>query len=149
MILKQISVDKILKIGIDAKWFFSGPESGKVVVANLVENLIKINKKNRLYIFLDKKYRHADFPFKNENVKTVYIWRGINLISNLFVIPYYAKALGIDVVLFQYFISVSSKFINISFIHDIFFLTKPDYYTFRNTQSLIIIHLGNVCISFH
>ena len=39
--------------------------------------------------------------------------------------------MGIEVVLFQYFISISSKFENISFIHDIKFLTNPEYYTIR------------------
>ena len=32
-----------MKIGIDAKWFFSGPVSNQVVVRNLVENLMREN----------------------------------------------------------------------------------------------------------
>ena len=119
------------KLGIDAKWFFNGPASGKVVVVNLLEQLIKVNKTNQLFIFLDKKFKKIHFPFKDQNIKLIYIWSRINLFSNLFIIPYYAKILGIDVVLFQNFPALFSKCKNVLFIHDVLFLSNPEYYTLR------------------
>ena len=41
-----------MKIGIDAKWFFNGPPSGKVVVKQLLKELLSNNfKEQEFYIF--------------------------------------------------------------------------------------------------
>ena len=41
-----------MKIGIDAKWYYSGPPSGVNVVKNIVDNLIKFNTTDDIIFFL-------------------------------------------------------------------------------------------------
>jgi len=120
-----------MRIGIDAKWFYEGPPSGKVVVRNLIEHFIQLNTKNQIYLFLNKKHKNEEFPFINASVNIVYVWSGINLLSNVFILKYKAEKLKLDIVLFQNFPSYSKKFESIAFIHDALYLSYPQYYTFK------------------
>lgn len=120
-----------MKIGIDAKWFYDGPPSGKVVVRNLLENLIRVNEDNELFIFLNMKHRQEIFPFVDSKIHLVYIWGGINLLSNIFVLNRKAKILKLDAVLFQNFSAITKKFHSIAFIHDILFLSHPHFFGFK------------------
>ena len=124
------SVEDSYKIGIDAKWFFKGPPSGRVVIQNLVEQLVKISAKDEFYIFLDKKARKMDFPCPAPNVRLVYIWAGNNMISNIFFVPFVAYKLKLDVFLFQNFSSVFSNFNRCVFIHDVIFEQYPHLFSF-------------------
>jgi len=119
-----------MKIGIDAKWYYNGPPSGHVVVKNLVNELIRINSEHELHIILRNTDKGKPFPFKNENLYLHYIWAGNNLVSNLLVVPKVAKKYSIDVLVYQNFASITNEFKQISYIHDIIFLTHPQYYTF-------------------
>jgi glycosyltransferase involved in cell wall biosynthesis len=119
-----------MKIGIDAKWFYEGPPSGQVVVQNLLEHLIKANKDHKFYLFLNIKHKHRPFPFVDKNVQLVYIWSGINLISNVFVLKRKAIALKLDVVLFQNFPALTKKFHSTALIHDALYITYPEFYTY-------------------
>ena len=38
-----------MKIGIDAKWFYEGPPSGRNVVRNIIEQIIKANTEQGVY----------------------------------------------------------------------------------------------------
>ena len=80
-----------MKIGIDAKWFYSSPVSGQVILRNVLPELIKTNPEHEWHIFLDKKSRHLDFPLKNSKVHLHYTWAAINMFSNFFVLPGLAK----------------------------------------------------------
>lgn len=120
-----------MKIGIDAKWFFEGPPSGKYVIENLVENLIKINNEHDLFIILDKRSKGKNFPFKDSKVNLEYVWADNNLISNLFVLPGIAKKLNLDSLVFQNFSSLTGNFKRIAYIHDILFLSHPQFYTIK------------------
>jgi len=44
-----------MKIGIDAKWYFEGPPSGKRIVRSLVEEFLK-DERHEYYIILNKKH---------------------------------------------------------------------------------------------
>ncbi len=120
-----------MKIGIDAKWFFEGPPSGRVVVRQLVENIIKNNDKHQIYLFLNKKNKSDEFPFINEKVNLIYVWGWNDLLSNLFVLRRKAILLKLDVVLFQNFPTLTKKFSSISYIHDVLFLTYPQFFGFK------------------
>jgi len=120
-----------MKIGFDAKWFYEGPPSGKVVIRNLIEHIIKENKEDELIIFLDNKFKNNKFPFKGANIHLEYIWAGNNLISNLFVLPFRAKRLGVEVVLYQNFADFFPFYKKVSYIHDVLFLTHPQFYTWK------------------
>lgn len=117
-----------MNIGIDAKWYFEGPPSGKVVIRNLVDNLVKIKTDHNLFFFIDKNFI-SKFPYRSENIFPVGIWAKNNLVSNLFVVPSFAKKKKIDVLVYQNFPSFFQKYKQVAYIHDIIFLTHPQYYT--------------------
>jgi glycosyltransferase involved in cell wall biosynthesis len=120
-----------MKIGIEAKWFFEGPASGRVVIRNLVEHFIAISTGHQVYVFLDAGARHLPFPHAAPHVTPVYVWAGNNMVSNLFVLPGHARRLGLDVVVFQNFSPLFVPFRRIAYIHDVLFLSNPEYYTLK------------------
>ncbi len=122
-------VGRVMKIGIDAKWYFEGPPSGKRVVRALVDEMIRLDQENEYYIFLNQKHQREPFPATGKNVHCVYVWAGNNMLSNVFVVPFYASRLQLDAVLYQNFIPVFGQGRKIAYIHDVLFLSNPEYYT--------------------
>jgi glycosyltransferase involved in cell wall biosynthesis len=120
-----------MKIGIDAKWYFDGPASGKVVVENLVNALCELDFDHEFVFFLDAKEKHKLFPHKLKNIKLDYVWAGNNLLSNLFILPFKAQKYDLDVLIYQNFPSLFNQYKQIAYIHDIIFLTHPEYYTWK------------------
>lgn len=120
-----------MKIGIDAKWFYDGPPSGRVVVRNLVKYLIENNKKHEFFIFLDRRFKSLKFPYMSGNVHLVYLWAGINLVSNVLFVPWVGRKLGLDVFVAQYWSPFFSRFIRVTYIHDVIFETSPEYFTWK------------------
>jgi glycosyltransferase involved in cell wall biosynthesis len=118
-----------MRIGIDAKWFHEGPPSGNVVTRNLVENLVKVNEQDDLFFFLDRSAMREPFPYPDSRVHPIYVWADNNLISNLLVLPKHAKRLSLEVVLFQNFAPPTSRFKRIAYVHDVLFLSNPEYYS--------------------
>lgn len=118
-----------VRIGIDAKWYFEGPASGKMVIRNLVNEICKIKHNLRFYIILDKKHEHLKLDFENLNVQKVYVWNGNNLLSNIFFVPLIAKKYDLKVVLYQTSVSCFGKHKKIAFIHDLIYISHPQYYT--------------------
>ncbi len=117
-----------MKTGIDAKWYFEGPVSNRLVVQKLVQHMIAANKGHRLYFFLNRKHRHLPFHFSGPGIETVYVWGGNNLISNLFILPFYGKKLGLDGILYQNFGSFwgPERWV---YIHDVVFLSHPRFFS--------------------
>ncbi len=120
---------KPIRIGIDAKWYFSGPASGKMVIRNLVNELCKAHTILEFYIILDKKEVGLPLDFENPKVKKVYVWNGNNLLSNVFFVPFVAKKYDLDVVLYQTSVSLFGKHKKIAYIHDLIYISHPQYYT--------------------
>lgn len=119
-----------MKIGIDAKWYFEGPPSGKRVVRNLVNSMLSIDDRNEYVVFLDRRHKDRKFPrFANAKVTMCYIWAGNNALSNLFVVPFYSFRQGVDATLYQTFISPFDRAKKVAYIHDVLFLSNPEYYT--------------------
>ncbi len=119
-----------MKIGIDAKWYFDGPPSGKRVVRSLTDALLDVDDKNEYYIFLDRKHKQKNFPqTEKKNVKLCYVWAGNNLVSNVFVLPYFSFRHKLDVLLYQNFVSPFDQAKRVAYVHDILFLSNPEYYT--------------------
>lgn len=119
-----------MKIGIDAKWYFEGPPSGKRVVKGLVDHILKTDDVNEYFIFLDKKHQKEDFAFKgNKNVTLCYVWAKNNFISNVFVLPFHSNRYKLGALLYQNFVSPFDKAKRVAYIHDVLFLSNPEYYT--------------------
>ncbi|PKB42610.1 glycosyltransferase involved in cell wall biosynthesis [Cellulophaga sp. RHA19] len=120
-----------MKIGIDAKWFFSGPPSGKVVIKQLLKELLSDNYRTfEFYVFLKKKEKDLKFPYQNKNIKLVYVTTHNNLITNVFILPRHFKKFELDVVLLQNFGSFS-KINSVLYIHDLLYLDYPQFYSYK------------------
>jgi glycosyltransferase involved in cell wall biosynthesis len=120
-----------MRIGIDAKWYFDGPVSGRVMLRNLLPHLFKSHQEHQWYVFLDEKDREKDFPFKQVNVHAVYVPVFTNMFSNIFILPTRARSLQLDSVVFQTFPGIGEGFSSISFIHDVLFKRFPQYFTWK------------------
>lgn len=128
-----------MKIGIDAKWFFNGPPSGKVVIKQLLEELLSDNyKTDEFYIFLNKRDKGFKFPYQRDNIKLVYIRSYNNLVSNAITLPRHSKKHKLEVVLFQNF-GTLSKIKNVVYIHDLLYLDFPQFYSFKERLYLSVL----------
>ncbi|WP_042500663.1 glycosyltransferase family 4 protein [Algibacter lectus] len=128
-----------MKIGIDAKWFFNGPPSGRVVIKELLKELLSDNyKADEFYVFLNKADKGLEFPYQQDNIKLVYISSFNNLISNAIILPRHSKKHKLDIVLFQNF-GTFSKIKNVVYIHDLLYLDFPQYYSFKERLYLSLL----------
>ena len=118
-----------MKVGIDAKWYFSGPASGKMVIRNLVNELLKIENDIQFYIILDKNQQDSKLDFSDFKANKLYIWAGNNLLSNIFCIPKLARKHNLDYVLYQTAVSCFGRHKKIAYIHDLIYITHPQYFT--------------------
>jgi glycosyltransferase involved in cell wall biosynthesis len=118
-----------MKIGIDAKWLFTGNISGRLFIQNVIDELFSAYPEIEWHIFLNRKEKNLELPFNKEKIKIHYVWAGFNMLSNLFVLPGYAKRLNLNAVLFQTFSPEGSSFKSVVFIHDVLFDSYPQYFT--------------------
>lgn len=117
-----------MKIGIDAKWYFEGPVSNKVVIRNLVTAMAANPQGHQLYFFLNRRHRNRPFPFKGKHIHTVYVWAGNNMLSNLFLLPLLGIRLGLNGILYQNFGSFFGP-PRWLYIHDVIFLQYPEFFS--------------------
>lgn len=120
-----------MKIGIDAKSFFNGPVSTRIVLQNLLPELFRLHPEVEWIVFLDEKDKGRALPFEGANIKLVYVWARMNQLSNLFVLPRYCKAMGLDLVVYQTFPALTTGTASIAFIHDVLFRDFPQYFTWK------------------
>src|SRR5262245_20214354 len=120
-----------MKIGIDAKWMFSKPISGRIFIQNVLTELVSLHPGIEWHVFLDQKDKDKQFSLGRNDVTFHYVWSGFNMLSNLFVVPHHAKRLKLDAVFFQTFSPRSSSFKSIVFIHDILQIPYPEYFTWK------------------
>jgi glycosyltransferase involved in cell wall biosynthesis len=120
-----------MRIGIDAKSFFRGSVSTRIVLQNLLPELFELYPEHEWIIFLDKKDKQAPFPFISANVKLVYCWADINFISNVFLLTGKLRSLRVEAVVYQTFPSISHKVPAITFIHDVLFREYPQFFTWK------------------
>ena len=120
-----------MKIGIDAKWYFNGPVSGRIFIQNVLKELIALRHDIEWHIFLNAGNKENEFPFVADNIKVHFARARFNLISNLFVIPKLAKQLKLDAVFFQTFSPKENSFKSVVFIHDVLFKNYPQFFTWK------------------
>jgi hypothetical protein len=51
--------------------------------------------------FLDRKNKREDKSLARENIKVHYVWAGFNMLSNLFILPKYARKYELNAVFFS------------------------------------------------
>jgi glycosyltransferase involved in cell wall biosynthesis len=120
-----------VRIGIDAKSFFRGSVSTRVVLQNLLPELINLFPDHQWIIFLDKKDKQVQFPIHSANVKLVYLWADINFVSNVFLLSSRIKTLNLDAIVYQTFPAFLHKIPSISFIHDVLFREFSQFFTWK------------------
>ena len=123
-----------MKIGVDAKWYFSGPPSGVNVVRNIVDNMIINDTEDQIVFFLNKKDidRKLYFEEKIKNYKNLsFEFINLSLLTKLLLFPFMIWNKKMDVILFQNFIPLwggrRTKFV--VYIHDLLFLDFPQYFS--------------------
>jgi len=118
-----------MRIGIDAKWFYNGNASGKIVIQNLLRVLCEAPLKHELIIILNKKDADREFPYHGKNITLVYQYVFLNnQIANLFS-PFLLKKYKPDICMYQYFAPLFSDFKRVIYIHDIIFQSNPGFFT--------------------
>lgn len=120
-----------MRIGIDAKSYFQGPVSTRIVLQNILPELFEQYPEHEWVIFLDRKDKHRHFPFKQSNITVQYVWADNNMLSNLLVLPRHLKKLGVQTVVFQMFPAYSHKFASVAFVHDVLFRDFPHFFTLK------------------
>lgn len=120
-----------MKIAIDAKSFYSGPVSTRVILQNLVPELVSLYPEIEWVIFLDKNDKALDFPSKGKNIYLQYVWAGVNQISNLLILPRYLKKHKIDLIVYQMFPAITTSTPAVAFIHDVLFRDFPEFFTWK------------------
>jgi len=116
-----------MKIGFDARWYFNGPVSGKLVVRNLLDRMISNNLHTIVPIFNIKDKNNVYKKFGNINCIFTKIRNP--LISNVFEIPFLKKSNELDIIIFQNFSPFFGSFKKINYIHDIIFEDRPEFFT--------------------
>lgn len=120
-----------MRIGFDARWFYSGNPSGQRVIHNLLRQLVIQASEHEFIVFLPWRDRHREFPFRAPHVRPLYVGGGNGLFTNLVGVPWKARHEKIDVAIFQYFAPPWGHYSRIAFINDIIFETNPDYFTMK------------------
>ncbi len=126
-----------MKIGIDAKWYFTGNPSGQVVVRNIVDNILKQSSSEHEFIlFIPKQDKLLAQKLEQKcaqlsNISIVYCFSTVNFISNILLLPFYLKKHKIEVCLFQNFTPFlfHRRIRYIAYIHDFLFFDFPQYYS--------------------
>lgn len=129
-----------MKVCIDAKWYFEGPASGKVVIRNIVDDLLQDQRSLEIILILKSKDK-GKFKELPHIVKVVYVPNLNNLILNVFLIPFFIRKNNVDVFLGQNFIPFWGSFKKIAYIHDILFVDFPEYYTFIEKMYFSILKI--------
>ena len=120
-----------MNIGIDAKWYFNGHPSGKVVVQNIVDHIIKLDSTLNFFIFLDQKDRKAIFQIDQPNIHLVYVPNIFNAVTNLIIMPFYTMKYKIDVCLYQNYAPLFGAKKIVNYVHDALFMDYPDYFSLK------------------
>lgn len=141
-----------MKIGVDAKWYFSGPPSGVNVVRNIVDNLIKNDTEDEIVFFLNKKDIDRKWYFEQkikDNDHLSFKFVKLNILTNMFFFPFILWYQKVDVILFQNYIPVwgGRKTKYVVYIHDLLFLDYPQYFTRleRMVYGIMLLSVKKAC----
>lgn len=118
-------------IGIDAKQYFTGPISTKIILQNVLPLLFELYTEHQWIVFLNSKDKHRGSPFKQINVRIEYVYTPTNMLSNLFLLSRHIRKNKIDVSLFMMFPALFNKTRSVVFIHDVLFRQFPQYFTWK------------------
>ncbi len=120
-----------MRIGIDAKQYFTGPVSSRVILQNLLPQLFDLYTEHDWFVFFDKKDEHRVNPFSHQKISIRYVHTPTNMLSNLLLLPRQIRKDNLDVTLFMMFAPFIKKSKSVVFIHDVLFMDHPEYFTWK------------------
>ena len=120
-----------MNIGIDAKWYFNGHPSGKVVVESIVNHIVKLDHEVNFFIFLDKKDEALDFPIDERHVHPVYVPNTLNAVTNFFIMPFYTRKYRLDVCRYQNYAPFFGAKKIVNYVHDALFMDYKSFFSFK------------------
>ncbi len=141
-----------MKIGIDARNYFSNNKSGvDYYVKSLVDGIIKYDKTNQFYFFVDSRAKNKSIPVNIKNINIIKIPFNKNYLKAIDLI---AKLLRLD---FVHYTSGGSPYkTNVPYlitVYDLTFEVHPEFYEpidlakQKNTESQAKGALGIISIS--
>ncbi len=122
-----------MKIGIDAKWYFDGPPSGRSVVVGLIDALMdQIEECGHEFclVVYQRDVARASNLFGDRFEVIGVSGPGSNFISNAFFLSKEIDRHHLDLVLCQNYGSIQHASKTVVYLHDILFLDFPQYYSF-------------------
>jgi glycosyltransferase involved in cell wall biosynthesis len=100
-----------------------------MVIRNIVNELLKRDNHHQIYLILDKIFVSQKNIFVGKNIYPVFVWGGINLLSNIFWLPFLAKKYKLDIIVYQNFSTFWGRHKKIAYIYDILFKSYPQFFT--------------------
>jgi hypothetical protein len=80
-----------MRIGFDGRWFFSGNSSGKVIVRQLLRQLIIHHPEHEYFVFLPRRERHLEFRLQAPHVKRIHTPGRNGFLANCISLPWQAR----------------------------------------------------------
>jgi len=117
-----------LRIGFDARWYFEGNISNRIVVRNLLDILLSSSKHEIIPIFRKKDYLNSKKNFPTSN--PIFCSISNPLLSNYFEMPFLKRANEMDIIITQNFSPIFGKFKKVNYVHDIIFEDHPEFFSF-------------------
>tara|TARA_B100002019_G_C21274071_1_gene604139 strand:+ start:6545 stop:7633 length:1089 start_codon:yes stop_codon:yes gene_type:complete len=118
-----------MNIGIDAKWLYDGPVSGKLVVKNLIENFTSSDQNQYTLIVKKKDMIRAqeEYGAKFRIIPVTFFLN--NLFTNIFIMPLLIFTEDFKYIIFQNFGSFIFQKKSVVFIHDLLFIDYPKFFS--------------------
>lgn len=125
-----------MKIGIDAKWLYEGPISGKVSLEAYLNNLLSQeidNQKISYYVILDSRDKISENVLRKIGYSNfIYVWGRISLISNVFFVDLACKKYNLDLIMYHNFGPFIFNITNYClYVPDILFDDYPEFFSFK------------------
>jgi glycosyltransferase involved in cell wall biosynthesis len=122
-----------MRIGVEARWFFDGPPSGRRVVRSIVSGLANAAAGDEVHVFLDERARSSPLPSGIAPERCHYVRGGNGLLTNVFAVPRAADRLKLDVVIYQNFVPprAAARHARVAYVHGVIFDSHPEFFTAR------------------
>ncbi len=120
-----------MRIGYDAKWYFEGPASGRIVVRRHLEALGVGEPGHTLVALLDRSHQGERLSEGADRLERAWMWAGNNLAANSLLMPAVVRRLRLDVLITHNFTPVRQLCPTVTFVHDVLFREFPQFYTRR------------------
>ena len=120
-----------LRIGIDGRWFFRGNPSSRVIVRNLLRQVLECHPEHDYFVFLPRRDRRLPFPHAHGRIHLLYLPNVNGFLSNCLLLPWRARGLRLDVCLSFYFPPLYGNYKKFVWINDSIFREYPEYFTWK------------------